>query len=87
MKCVNIFGLTKPLAGLLGRLKSLRPDLVPYTVPYQSSALCFHKAPSVLRTGLYTLSERIKEQNEQPGSMANLFEGEQQRVSSLFTTN
>jgi hypothetical protein len=47
-------------------LKSLRPDLVPQTVPHQSSAAAFPKLPPPFRNGLYALSEQIREQSEQP---------------------
>ena len=51
-------------AGLLSRLKSLRPDLVPQSVPQHSSAVSFPKAPASIRNSLYELSERIKQQQE-----------------------
>jgi hypothetical protein len=56
-------------AGLLSRLKSLRPDLVPQTIPHQSNAVSFPKAPFSMRAGLYALSERIKEHNEIPNQI------------------
>ena len=62
----QLVGLTKPLCGLLSRLKSLRPDLVPQTIPHQSSAASFSKLPPAFRTALYTLSEHIREAGEQP---------------------
>lgn len=55
-------------AGLLSRLKSLRPDLVPQSVPHQSSAVSFPKAPASMRNRLYELSEQIKEQQELPST-------------------
>ena len=55
-------------AGLLSRLKSLRPDLVPQSVPHQSSAVSFPKAPASMRNSLYELSEQIKEQQELPSN-------------------
>lgn len=84
-KCVNTLGLTKPLAGLLSRLKSLRPDLVPQTIPHQSSAVSFPKAPAAMRNSLYTLSNQIKERNEQPTSASDLFDDPQQRVCTFLS--
>ena len=60
-KCSNILGLTNPLVGLLSRLKSLRPDLVPQTMPHQSSALSFPRLPLRFREALLALSEQLKE--------------------------
>jgi len=80
-KSVKVLGLTKPLAGLLGRLKSLRPDLVPQTVPHQSSAVSFPNAPIGIRSAFYALSNEIKERNELPSSTSDLFNDQQQRVS------
>jgi len=59
---------------LLSRLKSLRPDLVPQSVPHQSSAVSFPKAPASMRNSLYELSERIKEQQELPSNRQSLEE-------------
>ena len=69
-------------AGLLSRLKSLRPDLVPQTIPHQSNAISFPKAPFQLRNGFYMLSERIKERNEIPNQVTFSIENvEQKRVN------
>lgn len=72
------------LAGLLSRLKSLRPDLVPQTIPHQSSAVSFPKAPAAIRNGLYTLSERIKERNELPNQVTYSIENEGKRVKYIL---
>ena len=83
-KCVNTLGLTKPLAGLLSRLKSLRPDLVPQTIPHQSSAVSFPKAPATIRNGFYALSNQIKDRNELTPSASDLFDDQQQRVGHVL---
>jgi len=86
-KCVNTLGLTKPLAGLLSRLKSLRPDLVPQTIPHQSSAVSFPKAPATIRNGFYALSNQIKDRNELTPSASDLFDDQQQRVTKKMRLN
>ncbi|XP_057380549.1 uncharacterized protein LOC130702935 [Daphnia carinata] len=78
---VNIVGLTKPLAGLLGRLKSLRPDLVPQAVPYQSNVVSFPKAPFSMCAGLFALSERIKENVENTNQITFFIDSEQKRAT------
>ncbi|KZS03961.1 Centromere protein I [Daphnia magna] len=81
MKNANIVGLTKPLAGLLGRLKSLRPDLVPQTVPYQTNTISFPKAPVSMCAGLFALSERIKENAENTNQITFSINSEQKRAT------
>ncbi|KAI9558051.1 hypothetical protein GHT06_014804 [Daphnia sinensis] len=78
-KIANIIGLTKPLVGLLGRLKSLRPDLVPQAVPYQSSVISFPRAPPTIRNGLYDLAEHMRQQNELPNQFTFTIESEEQK--------
>ena len=80
-----IFILIRFLAGLLSRIKSLRPDLVPQTIPHQSSAVSFPKAPVAMRKGLYALSERIKEQNELPNAVVHVTEVDGKRVINPLT--
>lgn len=71
-------------AGLLGRLKSLRPDLVPQTVPYQTNTISFPKAPVSMRAGLFALSERIKENAENTNQITFSIGSEQKRVKFVF---
>ncbi|XP_057379734.1 uncharacterized protein LOC130702084 [Daphnia carinata] len=81
MRNANITGLMKPLVGLLGRLKSLRPDLVPQAVPYQSNAVSFPKAPPTIRSGLYDLAEHMRQQNELPNQFTFTIESEEQKAN------
>ena len=81
VRCESIVGMTKPLAGILSRLKSLRPDLVPQAVPHHSSAVSFPKLPLVFRNRLYKLSELIKEQSELPNGSSHLQSNQQQRIT------
>ncbi|EFX69734.1 hypothetical protein DAPPUDRAFT_300700 [Daphnia pulex] len=80
-KSVNVVGLTNSLAGLLSRVKSLRPDLVPQTIPHQSDAISFPKAPSTIRNGFYALSEGIKERNEIPNQVTFSIETGKERTT------
>jgi hypothetical protein len=61
-------------------VKSLRPDLVPQTIPHQSDAISFPKAPFSIRNGLFALSESIKERNEIPNQVTFNIETGKQRV-------
>lgn len=69
--------------GLLGRMKSLRPDLVPQAIPYQSNAVSFPKAPATIRNGLYDLAEHMRQQHESPNQFTFTIESEEQRVTYL----
>nr|CAH0102881.1 unnamed protein product [Daphnia galeata] len=80
-KNANIMGLTNPLVGLMSRLKSLRPDLVPQTIPHQSNAISFPKAPISIRNGFYALSERIKDCYKLPNRITFSIEIERKRAT------
>lgn len=71
--------------GLLGRMKSLRPDLVPQAIPHQSNTVSFPKAPATIRNGLYDLSEHIREHNETrlPHQITFSVENDRKRVTYL----
>lgn len=81
MKNADIIGLMKPLVGLLGRMKSLRPDLVPQAIPYQSNAVSFPKAPATIRNGLYDLAEHMRQQHESPNQFTFTVESVEQRTN------
>lgn len=59
--------------------------MVPQTIPQQSNAVSFPKAPASIRNGFYSLSERLKERNELPRQASFIDEKDKKRVDKIYT--